>query len=239
MATVTVLGTPISSTTAGDKAITATPAQLDLIVVVTVCTGIAGGTTGVTDTAGGTYVQAGVDRTGFSTTGVLDIWVRTAAFPSATSTTFTAAQAGSTGGGLCVLGVGGMLRYGTGAVRSTGGQSTAAAGTPAPVLSNTPLTTNPIILAVGNGTNSTTTVVPRASFTEACDLGYNTPACGFEVCYRASGETTATQTFGGASASIFASIGVELDASSPFPSGPVLTSTRRRAAHRFMTLRNA
>lgn len=236
MAGITTAGS-VSNTTAGNKTVTFTPAVGDLIVVIAVSTGLASGTTAVTDDQGGTYTQVDVDRTGFSTTGGLTAWIRNGLISNAVQHIVTAAQAGSTGGGLCVLQVSGMSYYGAAALRSSGGQSTGTAGTtPAPVLSNTPLTTNPIILSVANGTNSTTTVTQRTSFTEACDLGYNTPATGFEVCWRASGETTATQTLGSTTASAFASIALELDASTP-PSGPVHTSTRRRSADRFLVRR--
>jgi len=224
MATVSLLGTPTFNTTAGDKTVTATPAVGDLIVVVAATSGLAGGTTAVTDNqaTGGTYVQVDSDRTGFSTTGVLTVWVRNDTIRSATSTVFTAAQSGSSGGGLVVLKVTGMSIAGLSAVRriavasyNTGGQSTVAAGTPAPVLAATPLTANPIITAVANGTNSTTTVVQRAGYTEAFDNGYTAPATGLEVSFRSSGETSATITYGGATASQFASFAIELDASVP------------------------
>ena len=93
--------------------------------------------TGVTDNnSAGTYTQVDTDRTGFSTTGVLTVWVRTALITAASSTIFTAAQVGSTGGGLHVYRLSGMTLLGASAVRSSGGQSTGTSGTtPAPVLS--------------------------------------------------------------------------------------------------------
>jgi hypothetical protein len=224
MATVTAAGTTFN-TTAGNKTVVATPALGDLIVVVAPCT-LAGGTTSVTDNnsgGAGTYVQVDQDRTGFSTNGVLTVWVRNALIASASSTTFTAVQSGSTGGGLCVLRIADMSIVGRDAVRrigvaswNTGGQSAGGAGgTPAPVLAANPLTANVVILAVCNGTNSTTTVTQRASFTEHFDNGYTTPATGFECCSRNSGETAATQTFGSTTATAFASVAVELDTSVP------------------------
>ena len=217
MAAVTHAGTTFN-TTGGDTTVTATPASGDLIVVVAATSGLAGGTTAVSDNnpSGGNYVQVDSDRTGFSTTGVLTVWVRTQPVGHAVSTVFTASQGGSTGGGLSVLRVSGMKRAGANAVRSSGGQSSGtAATTPAPVLSQAPLTGNAIIEAVANGTNSTTTVTPRASFTEDFDNGYATPATGLEVSHRNSGETTATQTFGSTTASAFASVAIELDTTDP------------------------
>lgn len=206
------------NTTAGNKTVTATPAVNDLIVVIASSSGLAGGTTAVTDdNSSGTYTQVDTDRTGFSTTGVLTVWVRDALIGSAVSTIFTAAQSGSTGGGLVVLRVSGMTATGASAVRSNGGQSTAT-GTPAPVLSNTPLSYNPVITAVSNGTNGGGTTA-RTGYADIAVAGYNTPATGLDVCTLDSGETTATITWGGSSATTFASMAIELSAPTPVLTG--------------------
>lgn len=225
MAAVTHAAT-LWNTTAGDKAQAATPAVGDLIVIIAASSGLAGGTTAVSDNNSdgrGTYVQVDQDRTGFSTTGVLTVWVRNAAIGSATATTFTALQNGSSGGGLSILRVSGMSIVGLSAVRriglatyNTGGQSTGtAATTPAPVLGATPLTANVIISAVCNAATATGVVVQRATYTEDFDNGYSTPGTGLEVNHLNSGETSATITYGGASATAFASVAIELDVSVP------------------------
>ena len=214
MATVTTAGSTWT-TTAGAKNVTATPALNDLIVIIAAATGVT--TTAVTDNNSdglGAYTQADTDRVGWSTSGHLSIWVRNALVGSASSTTFTANQASSTGGGLTVLRVSGMTHTGSSAVRSAGGQTTGS-GTPAPVLNNTPLSANVIIGSVCCGTNSTTNVTPRTGYTEAVDLGYNTPAAGMEVMFLNSGETSATITWGSSPASAFGSTAIELDTSSP------------------------
>ena len=201
------------NTTAGSKTTAGfTPAVNDLLVVVAASSGLAGGTTAVTDdNSSGTYTQVDSDRTGFSTTGVLTVWVRTALIGAASSTTVTAAQVGSTGGGLVVLRVAGMALVSSSAVRSNGGQSTGGAGTtPAPVLNQLPLGLNPIIAAVANGSNGAT-ITPRTGYTEREPAGYNTPATGLEVCWLQSGENTDTITFGGTSATAFASVAIELN----------------------------
>lgn len=225
MAAVALLGAGTWTTAANNKTVTATPTAGDLIVVVAGSSGLAGGTTAVTDNNSdglGTYVQVDQDRTGFSTTGVLTVWVRNALIGSATSTVFTAAQSGSSGGGLVVLRVTGMSIVGQSAVRrigtssyNTGGQSTVATATPAPVLAATPLTANPIITAVANGATAAGVVVQRAGYTEDFDNGYSTPGTGLEVSHLNSGETSATITYGGASATTFASFAIELDSSVP------------------------
>ena len=216
MAAVTHAGTTFD-TAAGNKTVTATPAYGDLIVVLAATSGLAGGTTAVTDNKGGTYIQVDIDRTGFSTTGVLTAWVRESFVDQAVSTIYTAAQGGSSGGGLTVYRVSDMNNVGALAVCGSGGQSTGTSGTtPAPVLSRTPLTANVVIGAVANGSN-TAALTPRASpaYTEAPtpDVGYNVPATGLDCMFINSGETSATITWGGTSPSIFASIAIELDTS--------------------------
>ena len=208
MASVVSLGRT-HNTTAGNKTFTGTSVTGDLIVVVVVSTGVT--TSSVTDNDGGTYTKVAGDYTGFSTSGFLSIWVRNALVASGKSTIYTANQASSTGGGLHVLRLTGIPVAGSSAVRGSGGQSTGTAGTtPAPVLSTTPTNFNPIITAVANGTNSSTTVVQRSGYSEDGDSGYNTPATGFEVAHLASGETSATLTHGGNSASAFASLAIEI-----------------------------
>lgn len=210
MARVTFAGSTFN-TTAGDKNVVITPADQDLIVVVAATSGLAGGTTAVADNDGGTYDQVDVDRTGFSTTGVLTMWVRTALITTPGSTTFTASQAGSSGGGLHVYRVAGMHLVGAAAVRSSGGQSSGTAGTtPAPVLSQLPNPRNPIMLAVAAGANAAV-LVPRTGYSEGADGGYNTPATGLGSSFLDSGESTDTLTCGGTTSTTFASIAIELN----------------------------
>jgi hypothetical protein len=213
------------TTTANDKTVTATPAANDLIIVIAGSSGLAGGTTAVTDdNASGTYTQIDVDRTGFSTTGVLTMWVRNKLIAAA-STVFTAAQTGSSGGGLQVCRISGMSIVGLGAVRGSGGQSSGGAGaTPAPVLlrrvgttfsgTQAALTANLCIGVVMNSATAAAVTEP-ASWTESLDTGYNTPATGLETAFRNSGETNSTITWGSTSATAWASMAIELDVSVP------------------------
>jgi hypothetical protein len=217
--------------TATNKFVTATPVAADLIVVIAGSSGLAGGVTAVTDNNAdgfGTtpgYTQIDVDRTGFSTTGVLTMWIRNQLIGSATSTTFTAAQNGSSGGGLQVCRISGMSIVGLGAVRGSGGQSTiTAATTPAPVLlrrvgttfsgTQAALTGNLCIGVIMNG-STTATLTQPGSWTESLDTGYNTPATGLETCFRNSGETGSTITWGSTTPTQAASMAIELDASVP------------------------
>lgn len=215
MAEIALIGAVTFNTTGGSTTVTTTPAVDDLIVVVAASSGLAGGTTAVSDNnAAGTYTQVDVDRTGFSTTGVLTVWVRTAKVVTAGSTVFTAAQVGSTGGGLAVFAVKQMWLLGASAVRSNGGQSTVAAGTPAPVLSLLPNPRNPILTAVCGSTNASPAATGRAGYTISSG-NYNTPATNMSVGVINSGESTDTITWGGATAGTFASVAIELNTEQP------------------------
>lgn len=212
MATVT-FGVTTWTTSVGNKTAALTPAVGDLLIVF--CgTGqlSANPPTNVTDNQGGTYTNitgtVGVN----GNAGRINAWVRNQLVSSAVSHTLTSSQATSTGGGLVVYRVAGITRASLVAIRSFGTQAEQAAGTPAPVLSQTPLTENVIIGCVNNATNPAG-MTARTNFTEGQDSGYGSPTTGIETMYRNSGETTATQTWGSASASLFNSIVLEIDSS--------------------------
>lgn len=133
--------------------------------------------------------------------------------------TFNASPATITGCIIQAVGVSGLQRTGLDAVRTidavmqVGGQANqAAAGTPTPVLPANALTVNPTITFVGNSTNPAT-LTPNASWTERNDTGFNTPATGAEYATRDSGFTSTSVAYGGTSASVFASMVLELDTS--------------------------
>ena len=215
-------------TTGGNTTVTATPVLADLIVVICGTSGVAGGTTNVSDNNSdgrGTYSRIVAEWTGFSTTGRMTMWIRHHLIGSATSTVFTATQASSSGGGLQVCRISGMSISGVGAVRGCGGQSAGGAGTtPAPVLlgrvgttfsgTQAALTANLCIGAVCGGT-VTPAITQPASWTESIDLSYITPTTGLETAFRNSGETGSTITWGSTIATAFASMVIELDISVP------------------------
>src|SRR5947207_4648450 len=138
-----------------------------------------------------------------------EIWIRNTLIQGTASPapTFLTQPGASTGGGICVIAIQGMLRAGVAAIRSVGGvlqvaqQNNQAAGTPAPVLPAAPLSTNPIIGATMDATNGSANCVPRAGYSELFDQGYNTPTTGIEVMAIDSGESSATITWGGATPS--------------------------------------
>jgi hypothetical protein len=153
--------------------------------------------------------------------------VRNNYITAASSTTFTATQASSSGGGLAVFRIASCNIIGLGAIRGMGGVSSGTLGTtPAPVLlarvgttftgTLAALTANGMITAVANGSNlANVTIRSAPAYTRDADLGYNTPATGLDVGHINSGETASTITWGGTSATAFASIAIEVDASTP------------------------
>ena len=157
------------------------------------------------------------------------VFVANALVSAASSQTVQIESGGDAGAGsnISVLRVSGMVRVGLAAIRQSAGQSNTAAGTPAPSFGAAALTANACLGAIANATNPAGLVQP-ASWSESSDTGYTTGQVnGIETAFRNSGETGTTITWGGASASAFASLVVELDTSIP-PFNP----TRRARLHR-------
>jgi hypothetical protein len=225
MATLTNLASAFT-TTAGNKTAQGTPAVDDLVCCITACTGTT--TSAFGDDQGGSFTKIATFFQGAGSTNPIDFWVRSALITSSVLTTYTATQTGSTGGGLRVVSVTGMSLAGTAAIRSSGGQSVQT-GTPAPVLSQTPLSANAILEAVLNATNPAG-LTDRAGYTSMFDGGYNTPATGLHLSRLNSGETSATLTMGSASASTFGSIAIEFDTSGAAATSLVLSNGRRKMA---------
>lgn len=217
MAAVTLLGTPLFDTNSGTHTVVATPALLDLIVLIVASSGNVANVA-PTDTQGGIYdrVNTCVKATSVDT---MQAWVRRTPIQFATSTTFSHAPGTSTGGGLAVLKVTGVSRSGLAAIRQSAIQSNqAAAGTPTPALGGVALTTNPIIGAVFNATSpATMTARGTPAYTELSDIGYATPTTGLEVMSIDSGETGSSIAWGSTSASAFCSIALEVDSSTATP----------------------
>ena len=212
--TVSLLGTPTFSTASGTKTVTATPAVGDLIVIITAHTGNTSTTAPTDNNAGGggtyTIVNTAVKATSADT---MKVWVRDNLITSATSTVFTHAPGTSTGCGLVVIDCQGGDKAGLSAIVQSAIQSNqAAGGTPAPVFASAVNTQNAVIGAVFNASNPAA-LTPRTNFTELFDSGYNTPATGLEVMSDNSGETGTTMTWGSTSASAYASLVVEIEAS--------------------------
>lgn len=220
MATVTALGNSFN-TTAGTHTVTATPAVGDLIIIISMNTGYTA-TVPPTDanTDGlGTYSQINANVLKASSADTMQAWVRNAPIGSASSTVFTQLAASSTGGGLEVYKIVTTgVNYGLGAIRQSAIQQNVASGTPAPVMGAACLTGNPVFLAVFNATSPAgTTVRSSPAYTSDSNVGYATPTAGGIWTHVASGETGTTLTWGGASASAFCSIAIEIDTATPTP----------------------
>src|SRR5260221_1979488 len=117
--TVTQLGTVVFNTNAGNKTLVATPSLGDIIVVVGAATGPTGAAQAMADnnTDGhGTY-EVAVNVLKNTSADVMTAWVRSDAIQSATSTTWTATQASSSGGGLAVFAIRGATITGPALVR--------------------------------------------------------------------------------------------------------------------------
>lgn len=211
--TVTLLGVVTFNTTGGNTTVVATPAAGDMIVVVTAQTGFTAASVADNNSAGhGTYTSI-VSALKSTSADQLAAFVRADPIRSATSTTFTATQTGSTGGGLAVLKITGATISGAAFVRNTGSQANQAAGTPAVPMGSAVLTTNAVVAAFLDTTNAAPTLTAPAGFSAAIvNTNYNTPATGFQINTANSGVTSSTFTWGTAAPSAFCDIGFELRA---------------------------
>lgn len=222
MAAVTLLGTQTFSTPSGTKTVTATPAAGDLIFIVTAHTGNTSAAAPTDDQSGGTYTSFGQTAVKNTSGDTLKFWIRDALVTSAVQHVFTHAPGGSTGGGLAVLKVTGMTKFGTSARRVVGGVSQTfiqnnQTGTAAPSITfnNAVLTTNPVISAVLNVLNPSNITAP-SGFVRLVNDGYNTPTSGLAISTIDSGHSSATVTWGSNAATDWCAMTIELDASKAY-----------------------
>lgn len=143
-----------------------------------------------------------------------------------TSRTLTGDTPGDAGTGtiIAVYSVSGMTLTGAAAVRQTAKEDDqASGGLPIPTFGAAVLTTNPTIGAVMNNSNPAT-MTPPTNWTEpaTADAGYATPNTGLASCFRDSGFTGTTVTWGGTSGSAFGSGVIELDASGAAAGQPTI-----------------
>jgi hypothetical protein len=221
MATVAVLGTTDWVTTSGNKTQTQTPTVGDLLVIVCGATasneGNAAPSFSDNNADGlGTYTKVadGIDdASGSVPRGA--IFIRDALITSATSTIFTyVTAAANTGSGFTIFRVTGMSFAGTAALKQASVNNGAATTTPTVTLGAAVLTANAVVGFVLNNSNPAALTAP-ASWTEAQDEGFASPTTGIQTCYRNSGETSTTVTWGSTSATIWKAAVVELDTSAP------------------------
>jgi hypothetical protein len=152
--------------------------------------------------------------TGAGATGCVSIWIRNALIGTATSTVFTEAENGSSGGGLNVFSVAGMTFAGLAAVYSSGiTNSGLAVTTPSVAMSPAPDTTLPVIAAVSNSSLTNAGAPTSPAYTEALDGSYITPTLGLETMFINSGETRNPITWRNSSPSGYGAVVVQLDTS--------------------------
>ena len=133
---------------------------------------------------------------------------------TATSMTVTYDCTGdaATGCTIQVLRVNNQTLLGSAAVRQSASQANqAGATTPAPVFAGVCLTANPVVALVGNSTSPAATTIP-SGWKDRSNIGYATPTQGARAVSIDSGFTSTTVTWGGTSATAFASLALELDA---------------------------
>ena len=205
----TAAGGGTSST--GDRTVTITPADGDLLVVfVVVAANTQSAPTMTDDNGSGTYTLVATALKN-SSADIMSVFVRDKILTNATSTVITAVTGSNTAGELVVVAVQGMAKAGAAAIlQSKALANQAAGGTPAPAFTSSALTGNVTLGAVGNGTNPATLTAPT-NWTEQQDVGQASPTTGLEVVTRDSGFTGTTITWGSTSASAFAALIVELD----------------------------
>lgn len=221
-ATVSELG-ETWNTTAGDQAVTATPAVDDLIVIIAGSSGMAGpDNISVADNQGGAYTQI-VRSTGGGSQGMLDIWIRDTLVSAAVSTIYTATIGGNTGGGLTVLKVTGMTRTGADAAKQFCGESSQTESPVVCALGATPLAGNPLIAGVFGEDNPAALGAPNSggsAWTETTDTGYATPISGIWGGFLSAGEADDSVTWTSGDFTDHNEVMVELDTSE--------TSSRKR-----------
>jgi len=210
-AAVTLLGTVTFNTNSGTKTVTATPAVGDLIVIVTAHTDNTSAATPTDDNSSGTYTTI-VNAKRDTDADTLMFHIRTALITSAVSTIFTHGPGASSGGGLAVLKVTGMMKVGAAAALQSAKQENQDSITPAPVFGAVPQSGNPVLGAVSEN-KAVGDALPRSSpaYTELTEVTYTAPASKLEVMSIDSGETSATITWGYASGDRLCDAVIELD----------------------------
>ena len=161
----------------------------------------------------GTYTTYG-PSVGGGDRGALWISVRNALIGSATSTDFAPTNSSLNGGGTVVLTFSGMTKAGAAAVVQSIGEDTATENPPTITFASAVNTDNPVVLGV-LGEDNPLALTPPAGFSEAVDLGWNTPTTGIEVCFIGSGSTASLFSWSGGAVTDHNEFGIELDASAP------------------------
>jgi len=214
----------------GNRTATIVPAVGDLLIALVAVSTNTNDTPSVTDDNGaGTYSRISVaNYVDVPSTPDIDYrlsaHVRTALMVNTTSTVVTAVTGSNTSGSVIVIAVSGMARVGLNAIVQSLAVSQQAAAIPSISFGASCKTDNMTIGVVGNFGNPPTLTAPT-NWTERGDTGQNTPPVGIESVTRDSGFTgTAVTWITQASATQWAGIVIELDASADTPLTPSVGS---------------
>lgn len=202
------------NTGTGDRTCTITPAVNDLFLVFGVFKANTNTTPTCTDAnTGGTYDRVFAVLKN-SSADMFCCFIRQNLLANTTSTTVTIASGSNSAGEIVVVALSGFFVAGSAAVVQSATQANQAGSTtPAPAFGAAAGASNFILGAVGNGTNPATMTPPAGTtptWSERQDVGQATNIVGLEVVTATSGFSGTTVTWGGTSASAFASGIVEL-----------------------------
>jgi hypothetical protein len=213
--TVTQLGTAVFTTTAGNKTLAVTSPQVgDIIVVIAAGTGVTSQTIADDNTSGAAgFYNVIVNVLKNTSADVMTAWVRSQPIQRAVTTTWTATQTSSSGGGLAVFAIRGATITGPALIRGSGSQANqTATAAPAPVLSGAALTTNAVMSAVFCSTSPPGITVPTGFAAADVNLGYSVPTTGLEIAHANTGITASTITWGSTTVTTWCSLAFELRA---------------------------
>lgn len=183
-----------------------TPAAGDLLIVFVTASSVSGAetTATLTDSQGIGFTRRRSEPFGAND----ELFCFTAngtAAASSMTVTFTCTDDAATGAVITVLRVAGAA----GTFVQINGASVGAGATPTVTMSSAISSANVVLGAVGNQT-TTPGITQPASWTEINENGYATPTRGMETCYRVSGQTGTTVTWGSTSSSNGAAMVIEI-----------------------------
>jgi hypothetical protein len=192
--------------------VTITPAVGDLLIVFCQATGNTNATPTCSDAnTGGSYTLIATAASN-SSLNTMSVFVRTATVPNTTSTTVTVACGAHVAAEVVVYALSGATVYGSGAIQQFITQANQAGATvPAPTFANLPNPYNLILSAVANITNPAGVAVSAGnSPTWTRDQNVGQTACGLSTEHTNNNLSTKAVTWGGTSASAFASMAIEV-----------------------------
>jgi hypothetical protein len=210
-----------NTTTGTSPTATIIPVVGDLFVVFCQATGNTNAAPTCTDdNSSGTYTL--ISAQGSNTNGnFLSCFVRTALLGSTASTTVTVATGAHSAAEVCVIALSGASVAGAAAIVQSAVQANKAASTtPAPTFGSSVLVQDVVLSAVGNATNPAGVSVTENTSTWTWTRAQNTgqTGCGLGIEYSGNAINALpgnAVTWGSTSASVYASIAVEVAAAAP------------------------